>query len=552
MSKLNKSKLMLSYIYEDEDLNEEDLKEEEEENNKIIVDDPIEARNSDPLPLISNNERRNSAHSNRSSKPKFTGENIEEKQMLYDMGFKSQLINTIYNNIHPADIQEALDYLNKNDKGKFTHSYIENERFICTICSQGRGAHENTAIFLDNPQNTNTGTDTGENINDNEVGLQILPASNTQNNNILNINNNNTTSSRPNTPSSQRYNKLESSYLNSINKSNNTYSKGLECGICGEKIDYPDSSKVKISCGHSFYIDCWENYFQEKINNMNVAKISCMQHGCSVVLSKDFIKKILANDDALIKKYEKFLERQNLLMSNKNIKFCPIPDCDGYAEKKDKGNKYVQCNFGHDFCFECLKQPHGNQNCEEIIDADFEEWKKHKIVKRCPNCKIWTEKNEGCNHMTCVECKFQWCWLCQKKYITGHYNVGSCKGLQFETEQDEEKIKKMLEDNLRRYPPPPPPPPPKCPCLRNAIKAIVTFLVFICLCPYFFFYRLFDDQVIYNDCIFLIYMASAIPAFVSFQIFFFTANIIMIIPGLIISRYYRDLYTYVKDILFFD
>ena len=63
-----------------------------------------------------------------------------------------------------------------------------------------------------------------------------------------------------------------------------------------------------------------------------------MQHGCSVVLSKDFIKKILNNNDVLIKKYEKFVKRQNLLMSNKNIKFCPIPDCDGYAEKKDNKN----------------------------------------------------------------------------------------------------------------------------------------------------------------------------------------------------------------------
>ena len=52
--------------------------------------------------------------------------------------------------------------------------------------------------------------------------------------------------------------------------------------------------------------------------------------------------------DAIIKKYEKFLDRQKILMSDKNVKFCPIPDCDGYAEKKS--DKYVKCNFGHDFC----------------------------------------------------------------------------------------------------------------------------------------------------------------------------------------------------------
>ena len=33
---------------------------------------------------------------------------------------------------------------------------------------------------------------------------------------------------------------------------------------------------------------------------------------------------------------------------------------------------------------------------------------KGKRVKRCPRCKIYTEKNGGCNHMTCISCKYQW------------------------------------------------------------------------------------------------------------------------------------------------
>ena len=547
MNKERKSKLLRSYIREEEDEDDYDEKYDltdylieikpKNENNNIDNDNNnkndnnniIENRISDPLIT---NEQRDSNHSNRSSKPKFTGDNVEEKQMLYEMGFKSQLINTIFNNIHPVDLQEALDYLNKNDKGKFTHSYIENDRFVCTICNQGRYAHENTAVFLDNINTgTNTGTNTGN--NNNSIALNIIS------------NNNNTTTRTNNRLSSDRYNRLENSYLSSKNKNNYdySYSKPKECGICGDKIEYSDSYKIKINCGHYFCVDCWENYLQEKINNANVAKISCMQHGCSVLLTKDFIKRILNNDDVLIKKYEKFLEKQNLLMSNKNVKFCPIPDCDGYAEKKN--DKYVKCNFGHDFCFECLKQPHGKKKCDEIIDEDFEEWKKHKIVKRCPNCKMWTEKNEGCNHMTCVECKFQWCWLCQKKYAYGHYNTGSCKGLQFEKEQDEEKIKRMLEANLKKYPPPKP---PKCQCLRNAIKEVLIFLLFIFLSPYFFFFRMADRSYsIDNDCLFYLYLVSGIPTFITFELFFFCFNIIFVIPGLLFSRYYRDLYRFVKE-----
>ena len=542
MEKERKSKLMHSYIYEEENSEDEDLKIDDGYIIQINEND-----HSDPL-LTINNSRNNSdsKKAQRDSIPKFSGENIEEKQMLYDMGFKYQLINTIYNNMHPIDLQEALDYLNKNDKGKFTHSYIENDRFVCTICSQGRDAHENTALFVDNVLNNENNINSNEGIN-NLIETNILTTPN-GNNNINNNNNliTNTTNYIPpltnNSPrNSLRYNRIESSYLNSLNKYSNFNNKPKECGICGDTIEYQDTYKVKLSCNHYFCIDCWESYLKEKINNANVAKISCMQHGCSVFLSKEFIKKILNNDYTLIKKYEKFLEKQNLLLSNKNIKFCPIPDCDGYAEKKTK-EKYVKCSFGHDFCFECLNKPHGSKKCEEMLDKEFEEWKKHKIVKRCPGCNMWTEKNEGCNHMTCVECKYQWCWLCRGKYDSNHYYVGSCKGLQFEKEQDEEKIKKLLERNLKRYPP------PKCQKLRRIIKRVFIFILFIFLSPYFYFFKLGDRNLI-NDCLFYFYLASVFPVFISFEIFFITFNFIFFIPLILLSRKYRDLY---DDVNFLD
>ena len=139
----------------------------------------------------------------------------------------------------------------------------------------------------------------------------------------------------------------------------------------------------------------------------------------------------------------------------------------------------------------------------------------------------------------------QWCWLYQKKYDGSHYSVGvgSCKGLQFETEQDEEKIKKMLERNLKLYPPPKP---PKCQWLRDAIKEVLLFILFIFISPYVFFFRKADTTNGMNDCIFGIYMVSVIPAFIAFEVFFIIITLIIIAPGLIFSRYYKRLYRYFK------
>ena len=32
--------------------------------------------------------------------------------------------------------------------------------------------------------------------------------------------------------------------------------------------------------------------------------------------------------------------------------------------------------------------------------------------KACPSCKSPIQKNEGCNHMKCSKCKFDFCWVC--------------------------------------------------------------------------------------------------------------------------------------------
>ena len=43
------------------------------------------------------------------------------------------------------------------------------------------------------------------------------------------------------------------------------------------------------------------------------------------------------------------------------MKFCPYKDCKGYGERKNKNEKFIKCNKGHKFYFNCLK------NCIKIL-----------------------------------------------------------------------------------------------------------------------------------------------------------------------------------------
>ena len=170
-----------------------------------------------------------------------------------------------------------------------------------------------------------------------------------------------------------------------------------------------------------------------------------MDHECQEHVSEEFIILHISVNDNLVEKFIKFKKRAEII-KDQNKKICPFPNCDSYLEKSII-SKYVQCENGHEFCFECLKPPHGNESCDAKIEKQFMDWKKGKRVKQCPRCKMFTEKNEGCNHMTCVACKYQWCWLCEKQYSYGHYNTGACAGHQFTKADHLSEIKPLIKNH---------------------------------------------------------------------------------------------------------
>ena len=122
--------------------------------------------------------------------------------------------------------------------------------------------------------------------------------------------------------------------------------------------------------------------------------------------------------------YSKFLEfRQNheIAMSGEK-KFCPRPQCQAVVQAQ-KEVKKVKCpTCSHDMCFQCVNPWHSGQTCEEAERKMYKGWAMMKGASRCPNCRVLIEKNLGCKHMTCTQCKHEWCWICGGLWGNSNYH----------------------------------------------------------------------------------------------------------------------------------
>jgi hypothetical protein len=62
------------------------------------------------------------------------------------------------------------------------------------------------------------------------------------------------------------------------------------------------------------------------------------------------------------------------------------------------------------------------------MTEELKRYRKHSSqqCRRCPNCRVNIEKNEGCNHMTCTYCGYEFCWFCKREYTLCSQNPLRC------------------------------------------------------------------------------------------------------------------------------
>ncbi|XP_055938301.1 ankyrin repeat and IBR domain-containing protein 1-like [Argiope bruennichi] len=223
----------------------------------------------------------------------------------------------------------------------------------------------------------------------------------------------------------------------------------LLCDICTE--DITAEGIVQVPCAHLFCRECWKVYLTAKIVDGESHNILCPAFNCSYVVPADVIENLVSAD--MVKRYLQF-DIKAFVESNPTMKWCPYPGCARAVKLPDiekindeilaisfstppSMSHSVDCGNGHYFCWECLGEAHAPCGCEKWQEwhskiaeikpqelkntyAESEEAENSLWMvtnsKPCPNCKCPIQRNEGCNHMKCSKCKYEFCWVCLESW----------------------------------------------------------------------------------------------------------------------------------------
>ena len=180
-------------------------------------------------------------------------------------------------------------------------------------------------------------------------------------------------------------------------------------------------------CNHFFCQECYQSYLSEKISSGPQSIYTrCPEMECCFPISLDLVSKVCEKKDTEM--YKKFL-LNDFISKSPNLVPCTRPDCGKTyctveknitSEMKLPQDNAI-CKCGNINCLRCGQAGHQPLNCEmykewmdsldEMLNKLNNSWKK-KFSKKCPECKVDIQKNQGCMHMTCASCRYEFCWLC--------------------------------------------------------------------------------------------------------------------------------------------
>ncbi|ETV99617.1 hypothetical protein H310_08268 [Aphanomyces invadans] len=167
----------------------------------------------------------------------------------------------------------------------------------------------------------------------------------------------------------------------------------VQCVVCLDAVETAGCATCD-QCSIQCCGPCIEKYFRIKILQDRQAHLPCPS--CGAALSAGILTRFLSPYLA-----GKLHELEQTERSFKCPK-CQCRECFGSKYSNNRRLTCTECRSA--WCIDCGQTYHyfATKGCS---DRSFRQWRAKHHIKPCPNCKRFIEKNEGCNHMTCTQCK---------------------------------------------------------------------------------------------------------------------------------------------------
>ncbi|KAJ1451909.1 hypothetical protein M885DRAFT_528301 [Pelagophyceae sp. CCMP2097] len=237
----------------------------------------------------------------------------------------------------------------------------------------------------------------------------------------------------------------------------------LECRICLGDVSAAEG--VAAPCGHFFCSECYKLYLNNAVDEGNSAvHATCPEDKCATLVPPELMAQCV--DAVRAAKYTNFC-LGHFVSFSKELRYCPGAGCDKVV-RAGSCVAQVKCGLpggcGASFCMRCGEEGHQPASCALVRlwlekcqnESETANWILAN-TKRCPKCTTRIEKNQGCNHMNCSQCKYEFCWMCMgdwKDHGTGTGGYYKCNKFDpngSEDDDDQVKAKRELDRYLHYY-----------------------------------------------------------------------------------------------------
>ncbi|EER96742.1 uncharacterized protein LOC8062109 [Sorghum bicolor] len=207
------------------------------------------------------------------------------------------------------------------------------------------------------------------------------------------------------------------------------------CTICMESVDVRELFPVS-GCTHLFCINCVSQYITAKVED-SVLSIGCPEPGCKDgALDPEVCRDVIPLQ---------LFQRWGAALCDSALGafkfYCPFNDCSALLvdERRHGEAAITQAECPHCcrmFCAQCKVAWHDGVTCAEFQRLGKDERSRNDLLlrkvaersnwQRCPKCKMYVERTEGCVYIVC-RCGHRFCYLCASPMSQGIHRCSRCK-----------------------------------------------------------------------------------------------------------------------------